>query len=64
MENEVLVRFSNESVYQTFIKINFEKVEKILIFPNEVFFTIDDVRVSVKREDWDEIQKKMLENTK
>lgn len=64
MENEVLVRFSNESVYQTFIKINFEKVEKILIFPNEVFFTIDDVRVSVKREDWDKIQKKMLENTK
>lgn len=64
MENEVLVRFSNESVYQKFIKINFEKVEKILIFPNEVFFTIDDVRVSVKREDWDKIQKKMLENTK
>jgi len=27
-----------------------------MIFPSEVFFTIDGMRVAVKREDWEELQ--------
>ena len=53
---EVFVRFANESVYYTSIKINPEKIEDPMIFPNEVFFTIDGVRVSVKKEDWKKIE--------
>jgi hypothetical protein len=28
-----------------------------MVFPNEVFFTIDGIRVSVKKEDWKELEK-------
>ena len=28
-----------------------------MIFTNEVFFNIDGIRVSVKKEDWEELQK-------
>jgi hypothetical protein len=28
-----------------------------MVFPNEVFFTIDGTRVAVKKEDWKELEK-------
>ena len=57
MKKEVFVRFANESVYYTRIMVDPKKIEKPMIFTNEVFFNIDGIRVSVKKEDWEELQK-------
>lgn len=57
MKKEVFVRFANESVYYTRIIVDPKKIEKPMIFINEVFFNIDGIRVSVKKEDWEELQK-------
>jgi len=54
---EVLVRFANEGVYYNTIKIDPSKISNPMIFPNEVFFTIDDIRVAIKKEDWEKIEK-------
>jgi hypothetical protein len=54
---EVLVRFANEGVYYSRITVDPKKIEKPMIFTNEVFFNIDGIRVSVKKEDWEELQK-------
>lgn len=51
-----MVRFANESIYYTRITVSLDKIKDALEFPNEVFFTIDDTRVAVKREDWEEIK--------
>ena len=61
MKIELLVRFANEGLYYNRININPEKIEDPMIFSNEVFFTVDGIRVAVKREDWEEIQKKQTE---
>jgi len=34
------------------------------LFPNDVFFEIDGLKVAVKREDWDNIQNEILEKNK
>jgi len=52
---EVLVRFANEGVYYNTIKIDPSKISDPMIFPNEVFFTIDGIRVAIKKEDWEKI---------
>jgi hypothetical protein len=62
MKTELLVRFANEGVYRKNITINTNKIETPLLFPKEVFFTIDGVRVAVRREEWDELQKKIKKN--
>jgi hypothetical protein len=49
---EVLVRFANESVYYNKIKIDPTKMEDPMVFIDEVFVTIDGVRVAMKKEDW------------
>jgi hypothetical protein len=56
MKKELMVRFANESIYYTRITVSLDKIKDALEFPNEVFFTIDDTRVAVKREDWEEIK--------
>ena len=61
MKTELLVRFANEGVYYNRVNIDISKIENPLIFPNEVFFDIDGIRVAVKREDWEEIQKQQTE---
>ena len=61
MKKELFVRYANEGVYYNRIKIDISKIENPLIFPNEVFFDIDGIRVAVKREDWEEIQKQQTE---
>lgn len=62
MENEYLVRFANESYYQTRLKIDPSKVKDPLELREEVFFTIGDVRMSVKKEDWKKITNKEVKN--
>jgi len=49
---EVLVRFANESVYYNKINIDLTKIEDPMIFIDEVFVTIDGIRVAMKKEDW------------
>ena len=57
MKKEVFVRFANEGVYYSRIMIDPKKIEKPMIFTDEVFFNIDGIRVSVKKDDWEELQK-------
>jgi hypothetical protein len=64
MKVELLVRFANEGHYYHSIKVDPERIKDVMIFPKEVFFTIDDVRVACDREDWDKVQKEIVENTK
>ena len=59
MKKDFLVRFANDNVYYTRANIDLKKIKEPMIFPNEVFFTIDDLRVAVKRNDWEEIKKEL-----
>jgi len=55
---EVLVRFANESVYYNKIKIDPTKMEDPMVFIDEVFVTIDGIRVAMKKEDWNNLKLK------
>ncbi len=55
---ELLVRFANESVYYNRIKIDPSKIEEPMVFTDEVFVTIDGVRVAIKKEDWNNLKLK------
>ena len=55
---EVLVRFANESVYYNKIKIDPTKIEDPMVFIDEVFVSIDGVRVAMKKEDWNNLKLK------
>lgn len=56
MKIETLVRFVDSTYYHR-ITINPKKIEDPMVFPNEVFFTIDGTRVAVKKEEWKELEK-------
>jgi len=49
---EIYVRFANESDYYNKITVNPDKIENPVIFTDEVFVTIDGIRVAIKKEDW------------
>jgi hypothetical protein len=55
---EILVRFANESVYYNRIKIGPSKIEEPMVFTDEVFVTIDGIRVAMKKEDWNNLKLK------
>ena len=55
-----MVRFANESVYYTRIDVDIKKIKNPMVFSQEVFFDVDDIRVAIKKEDWDEIKDKIL----
>ena len=57
MKIEILVRFAGDSTYYHRITIDPKKIEEPMVFPNEVFFTIDGTRVAVKKEEWKELEK-------
>jgi hypothetical protein len=57
MKIETLVRFAGDSSFYHRITVNPKKIENPMVFPNEVFFTIDGTRVAVKKEDWKELEK-------
>jgi len=46
MKVELSVRFANEGYYYNSIKIDTKRIEDVLPFPKEVFFTIDGIRVA------------------
>lgn len=64
MKKKVLVRLEESTLYKTHKEIDFLKVKNIMLFPNDVFFEIDGLKVAVKREDWDNIQNEILEKNK
>ena len=49
---DILVRFANEGTYYNTISVDPKKIKNPMIFIDEVFITIDDVRVAIKKEDW------------
>ena len=53
---EVLVRFANEGTYYNTISIDPKKIEDPMIFTDEVFVTIDGIRVAMKKEDWNTLE--------
>ena len=53
------VRFPNESTY-TNIDINPKMLKEVTIWPDDVFATIDDIRIAMTREDYN----KLFENEK
>ena len=53
MKQSVLVRFANESHYINTIELDPTKLTDIMRFPQEVFATIDGIRIAIKREDFD-----------
>jgi len=57
MKKLVLVRFANESTYYTSVKLNPKKLKDIMVFPDDVFATVDGTRISIKREDYDKLIK-------
>lgn len=58
MKHKVMVRFANETVYYNSIELDVDKLEKVLVFPDEVFGTIDGVRLAIKREDYEQLKTK------
>lgn len=56
-----MVRFANENVYYSRIDIDITKIKNEMVFSHEVFFDIDDIRVAVKKEDWEEIKNEIVE---
>ena len=51
----VLVRFANEDTYYTTIEIRPEMLTDIVKFPQHVFVTLDNLRVSIKRDEFDKM---------
>ena len=53
MKQRVLVRFANEMHYVNTIELDPNKLKDIMRFRDEVFATIDDTRIAIRREDFD-----------
>ena len=53
MEFEILARLAERGSYYKLQTINFDMISNILIFPEEVFAYIDDIRIAFPREDYD-----------
>ena len=52
---EIYVRFANEGTYYDKIYIDPSKISNPTIFTDEVFFTIDGIRVATPKEEWKKI---------
>lgn len=57
-KQEVYVRMANDSVYYSRIMVNPEKFENPHFIGEEVFCTIDGIRVAIKKEDWNTLREK------
>jgi hypothetical protein len=53
---DILVRFANERTYYNTISIDPKKIEDPMVFTDEVFVTIDGIRVAMKKEDWNTLE--------
>jgi hypothetical protein len=55
---KIYVRFPNDGEYYTKINVNPTKIEDPMIFMDEVFVTIDGIRVAMKKKDWNNLKLK------
>ena len=55
MKKRVLVRMAGELLYTKHIELDPSKLTNILKFPKDVFADIDGVRISIKREDFEQL---------
>jgi hypothetical protein len=62
MKKSLFIRFANEGSYYKHVNIDLTKIKDPMEFPREVFFTIDNLRVAIKREDWDELKENLNKN--
>lgn len=53
MKQRVLVRFANEMHYVNTIELDPTKLTDIMRFRDEVFATIDGVRIAIRRDEFD-----------
>ena len=53
-KKKVAVRFPNESTY-TNIELDPKMLKEVQIWPEEVFATIDDIRIAMMREDYNRL---------
>lgn len=53
MKQQVLIRLANESYHSTIINVDPYKFENVNVFPNEVFATIDGVRIAMLRDEYE-----------
>jgi len=58
IKKSVLVRIAGEIHYSKHIEIDPSKLTNILKFPKDVFADIDGVRISIKREDFEQLIEK------
>lgn len=54
-KKKIPVRFANELTATANIEIDPSKLRDIQIFENEVFATIDDLRIAIKRDHYNEL---------
>jgi len=53
-KKKIAVRFPNESTY-TNIELDPKMLKEVQIWPEEVFATIDDIRIAMMREDYNRL---------
>jgi len=58
IKKTVLVRIAGETHYSKHIEIDPSKLTNILKFPKDVFADVDGVRISIKREDFEQLMEK------
>jgi hypothetical protein len=55
-KTEIYVRFANESQYYSKINIDISKITNVNEIGNEVFFTVDNLRVATPIKEWLQIK--------
>ena len=55
MKKRVLIRIAGEMYYINHIELDPSKLTNIVKFPKEVFADVDGVRISIKREDFEQL---------
>jgi len=62
MKKPVLVRFANEPYHNTIVEMDVTKLQDVIKFPKEVFGTIDGVRITILREEYEQTLKSYEQN--
>ena len=67
MKRTVLVRIAGQAHYSKHIELDFTQLTNILKFTKDVFADVEGVRISIKREDFDQLieeNEKVIKTTK
>lgn len=57
IKKSVLVRIAGENIYKKHLKIDPSKLKNIAKFPKDVFADYKGIRISIKRDEFDELIK-------